>query len=728
MSFNIQNLDDRRFEDLVAEATQRLQQHLPELTHIPPGDPAHAFIDLFAWLTETILYRANLIPERQRRAFLNLLDIPIRPATPATSLVCIDAGPRSIKLPSLVSDSTGLKAGEISFSTVGEVQPTPLQMHIMIKQAMDQTRLDEAGINLNQIREQYKSSPNIIPFKATPLFPGSDTLSLAESIDHCYYLAFTVPQVMVKKKAELIQSLRGIQLNIAITPANELDADVLQEVDIKRQLKWELIYQNEDDQFYFYPLLIKNDSSNGGKQLGVVRLALPDNTQLFDSIKTSNPLMTGYDQSPPALPESIAPERTAFWIRLKSDEDPDLELGYLGVNGVKVIAQGVIKDKMIGRANGHPNQIHQLQNQHINPESLELQVEDGQYWQTWQAVKHFQSSSAYDTVYQLDESTGTIRFGNGINGKRPPEKARIRTAYYRHGGGSAGNLPADSIKEITESGHRTVLRHEWPSSGGIDSELVTDAENRIGDFLNHRNRAVTANDFIQLALENPVNPVARAKIISGFIPGNSITAIRRKIPGAVSIFILPPGDLSNRRIPRASKGLLKDVYSYLQSRCLLGTELYVLSPEYKPMALSIHVSVSEPDLEGNNESNEQSILREVEESVYRYLWPLSPGGSDSKGWQYGRSISSAELIIPIAKVAGVIAIKDITLYKNINHHWQVVPDNHSITLEDYQLPECLGISVKNAADGISPSLPDGLTSSPSQNNEAVAAPIMPESC
>ena len=80
MPLPVPNLDDRRFEDLVAEARARLATHLPELTQIAPGDPVHSFIDLFAWLTETILYRANLIPERQRRVFLNLLQIPVRPA------------------------------------------------------------------------------------------------------------------------------------------------------------------------------------------------------------------------------------------------------------------------------------------------------------------------------------------------------------------------------------------------------------------------------------------------------------------------------------------------------------------------------------------------------------------------------------------------------------------------------------------------------------------------
>jgi len=80
MPLPVPNLDDRRFDDLVAEARQRLAAHLPELTQIAPGDPVHAFVDLFAWLTETILFRANLIPERQRRVILKPA-----PGAPASS-------------------------------------------------------------------------------------------------------------------------------------------------------------------------------------------------------------------------------------------------------------------------------------------------------------------------------------------------------------------------------------------------------------------------------------------------------------------------------------------------------------------------------------------------------------------------------------------------------------------------------------------------------------------
>ena len=82
-------LDDRSFEDLVEELIARIPAHTPEWTHPRAGDPGRTLLELFAWLADTILYRANLIPERQRLAFLRLLGIPMRSAVAATGLVAL---------------------------------------------------------------------------------------------------------------------------------------------------------------------------------------------------------------------------------------------------------------------------------------------------------------------------------------------------------------------------------------------------------------------------------------------------------------------------------------------------------------------------------------------------------------------------------------------------------------------------------------------------------------
>ena len=68
-------LDDRRFDDLVEDLIARIPAHTPEWTNPRLGDPGRTLIELFAWLGDTLLYRANLIPERQRLAFLSLLGI-----------------------------------------------------------------------------------------------------------------------------------------------------------------------------------------------------------------------------------------------------------------------------------------------------------------------------------------------------------------------------------------------------------------------------------------------------------------------------------------------------------------------------------------------------------------------------------------------------------------------------------------------------------------------------
>src|SRR5262245_40109485 len=89
MSFRPPRLDDRSYDDLVTELIARIPAHTPEWTNPRPGDPGRTLIELFAWLGDALLYRANLIPERQRLAFLRLLGTPLRPARPSRGIVTV---------------------------------------------------------------------------------------------------------------------------------------------------------------------------------------------------------------------------------------------------------------------------------------------------------------------------------------------------------------------------------------------------------------------------------------------------------------------------------------------------------------------------------------------------------------------------------------------------------------------------------------------------------------
>jgi hypothetical protein len=70
------DLDDRRFEDLLDEALSLVPAHAPDWTNHNVSDPGVTLLELFAWLAEMLVYRANRIPDAHRIAFLRLLNGP----------------------------------------------------------------------------------------------------------------------------------------------------------------------------------------------------------------------------------------------------------------------------------------------------------------------------------------------------------------------------------------------------------------------------------------------------------------------------------------------------------------------------------------------------------------------------------------------------------------------------------------------------------------------------
>src|SRR5215213_1078292 len=87
MPLTVPTIDDRRHADLVSDALARIAVHTPEWTNFNRSDPGVTLVEVFAFLTESLLYRANQIPERNRRKFLSLLGIPLQPGAAARGLL-----------------------------------------------------------------------------------------------------------------------------------------------------------------------------------------------------------------------------------------------------------------------------------------------------------------------------------------------------------------------------------------------------------------------------------------------------------------------------------------------------------------------------------------------------------------------------------------------------------------------------------------------------------------
>lgn len=81
------NLDDRSFEDIVQEAITLIPKYCPEWTNHNSTDPGITLIELFAWMTEMVIYRLNKVTDKNYLAFLDLMGISLQPPQPARALL-----------------------------------------------------------------------------------------------------------------------------------------------------------------------------------------------------------------------------------------------------------------------------------------------------------------------------------------------------------------------------------------------------------------------------------------------------------------------------------------------------------------------------------------------------------------------------------------------------------------------------------------------------------------
>jgi len=74
MPLELPNLDDRTYDDLVQEALSLIPTYAPDWTNYNPSDPGITLIELFAYLTEMLLYRLNRVTDDTMLTFLTLLN------------------------------------------------------------------------------------------------------------------------------------------------------------------------------------------------------------------------------------------------------------------------------------------------------------------------------------------------------------------------------------------------------------------------------------------------------------------------------------------------------------------------------------------------------------------------------------------------------------------------------------------------------------------------------
>src|SRR6266496_3478761 len=130
MALPIPNLDDRRFQDLVNESKRLVQQRCPEWTDHNVHDPGVTLIELFAWMTDQVIYRLNRVPDKVYVKFLELLGVRLFPPTAARAPVTFwlaASQPEVVRIPSGTQVATVRTETEdaISFATATDLDLVP---------------------------------------------------------------------------------------------------------------------------------------------------------------------------------------------------------------------------------------------------------------------------------------------------------------------------------------------------------------------------------------------------------------------------------------------------------------------------------------------------------------------------------------------------------------------------------------------------------------------------
>jgi predicted phage baseplate assembly protein len=338
--------------------------------------------------------------------------------------------------------------------------------------------------------------------------------------------------------------------------------------------------------------------------------------------------------------------------------------------------------------------------------------------------------AAESKLFLVDAEAGQITFGDGAHGMRPPNQANMR-ADYDFCMGAAGNVGPESISTSPVLPAGFTVSNPIRTWGGADAETPDEGEKQISRYLQHRDRLVTAYDFEMIALRTPGVEIGRVEVLPAFHPDVS-TSRGGDAPGAITVMLIPTFDPVNPDAPSPSNDFLDTVCSYLDTRRLITSEVFLRGPDY----VGIWVSVGIQILPGLNAG---PVRDAVKAAILSFLAPttggpqrlpddpailLSTPQAVYKGWPLGKSVITLELMTRAGRVSGVEFVQSVLL----------APDGATVSVAQVdfsglQLPRVLGISVTDG-DPLSLAELQGTTSTTggATTTGAAQVPVIPQEC
>jgi predicted phage baseplate assembly protein len=645
-------LDDLRFQkDLVDEARRRIIRYCPEWTDYNLSDPGITLIELFAWMTEMITYRLNLVPDKNYIRFMDFLGIRLMPATSArTELTFRTSAPFPLatdsKLTAVVTQGTEVAT-----------RPTDEQKEVIFT---TDEKLVIATPVLTQLRQQDEVTKNFLPRMGLDTFFAFN--QPAPQPGDTFYLGF-----------DETLDISGYILRLDFT------CEQTQAAGIRR----------ED------PPLVWEVSKGNDAWVEIVPSTHPGERDTTGGLNNARGQIFFY------LPLGLVPDevhgRRAYWIRCRIEQRRKEQGMYrespriLTINAYALGATTratnavIVENEVIGLSNGEAGQSFRLQHYPAlgvrEGETVEVEeFHDGELvFVSWMMVEDFSESDRHDRHCTLDTATGEVNFGPSLRqsdgsvrqyGRVPESGRRIRFSRYRYGGGVSGNVPPGKIT-VLKTGIAYIARvsNLLRATGGRDQESLEEAKMRTRRELRAQQRAVTSEDYENLG-KAASRMIGRVKCNNSAIGGGTLP------PGAVELLVIPAaydavnaGDLSKLAL---EPGLRQEIEAHLDKYRLMTATLKLREPTYIGVKVQADIVISDY-------SRPDAVQTKVRDALRNFISPLALGATsqgvaitdpaeadgrqsnDWQGWPFGRNLYVSELYSLIAAVPGVKHVREVQL-------------------------------------------------------------------
>ncbi|AIJ14407.1 putative baseplate assembly protein [Streptomyces violaceoruber] len=608
------NLDDRRFQQFVDDAKRYIQQRAPEWTDHNVSDPGVTLVETVAHMADQIVYRLNRVPDKNHLAFLDLVGITLFPPSAARTDVTfwLSAPQEDAILVPVGTEVATLRTERdeaVVFATEQDLRIVPCTMGRLVTQVSGEAVSD----------------------RTTDLAESKDVLCFAEAPNpgDCMLIGLSAAVPDCALALELDSRVDGVGVDPRQPP-----------------LVWEA--WTEDG---WQSCEVDRDGTGGLNRPGDVVLHIPGGHVL----SRNGGHEAGWIRCRVTEPLSGQPFYTT------SPTIRSAEAYTIGGTTGSIHAETVL-DEPLGESTGLPGQRLRLEHAPVvaGEPSVLLQTAADDGWQDWQVVPHFSGSHPDDHHITVDATTGEIAFGPAVReadgtlrqyGAVPPKGAVIRARRYRTGGGRAGNVARGAVQVLrTSIPYVSEVVNREAALGGVDGETIEEAKLRAPITLRAQERAVTLRDYEELA-RRAAPETARITCLEGAENEYGAHAVRvlvvpQAVPdpgGRLRFEQLVPGDALLNRITR-----------HLDERRLIGTRLAVGPPYYQGVTVVATVHAFR-DVDADR------VRRQTHDALYRHLDPLT-GGSDGKGWPFGRPVQTGELFAVLQRVPGVELVDEVVLH------------------------------------------------------------------